>query len=84
MSTKRSPARDGGAVGHDDYEPHLDTKSNIGFQADNNGRYVVSSRLRFIRTLGFPRKGRRNPFSAAVFALIRRELAPAPLIGGQA
>jgi hypothetical protein len=96
MSTKRSPARDGGAtVGYDNYEHSLDSKSDTTWQqavvirpgADNGRWYggpVVSSRLRFIGTLGFRRRRRwLAPFSTAVFGLERGLLATAPLIGGQ-
>jgi hypothetical protein len=78
MSAKRSPARDGGAVGYDNNEPGLDTKSNIGFQADNNQRYskpIFSSRIRLIGIQGFRRRRRwRAPFTASIFQVERRLL----------
>ena len=50
----------------------------IGAGINNNGcrcgKPIASYRRRLIGTLGFPRRGRRNPFSATVFGIVRREL----------
>jgi hypothetical protein len=39
---------------------------------------LVSHRIRLIKSLGFPRRGRRRAFVAAIFERERRQLVGAP------
>jgi hypothetical protein len=55
---------------------YVATVSRFG---DGRGKPIFSSRIRFIATLGFPRRRRwRDPFTADLFRLERRLIGGAP------